>query len=176
MPLIDSDPPGTVYVYTLVKYPKGDYMLALYSGDIEMGDFAMALERILHNMVYIKGANGRCHMMQFKSRRALNKVAPGLGFSCFYCGEMGRDLQKCQGCSFARYCSRECQRLHWRGCHKQACVQLNSDHRRRRNHPLQLWYGIMSGYDFNLWIHLSDWCSTFACRCIFSSFVRILNR
>jgi hypothetical protein len=153
MPLDDSDPSGTTYVYTLVKYPKGDYILVLYSGDIEMGDFAMAIERVLHNMVYLKGATGRCHMLQFKSRRALNKVA--LSFSCFYCGEMGRDFQKCQGCSFARYCSRECQRLHWRGCHKQACVQLDFDHRGGRNRNLQLWYGIVNGYDFNLWIHLA---------------------
>ena len=35
--------------------------------------------------------------------------------------EGGGEMQLCGGCRAVRYCSTECQRLHWRAGHKQAC-------------------------------------------------------
>lgn len=32
-------------------------------------------------------------------------------------------LKICSGCGIARYCSRECQKIHWRLCHKNGCSQ-----------------------------------------------------
>ena len=41
-------------------------------------------------------------------------------FRCFHCGMRGHDLPKCQQCSQAYYCDRDCQRKHWRK-HKPVC-------------------------------------------------------
>lgn len=41
---------------------------------------------------------------------------------CFECGKDG-PLHACAGCGKARYCSRSCQRMHWRS-HKQFCALL----------------------------------------------------
>jgi hypothetical protein len=40
--------------------------------------------------------------------------------------EAGLRLQLCSGCNTARYCSRACQRLAWRACHKGACRRLHA--------------------------------------------------
>ena len=153
MPLIDSDPPGRLYVYMLMQLRDFSYTLCLYSGDIDMGDFAHAVERALHGIYYIRGATGRCHMIQFPSFAHMIPVDPNIGYSCFYCGQMSMYLSMCQGCSFARYCSRRCQRLHWRSGHRDACTQIIFDHRARRRPPLHIMYGIMSAYDYNIWTH-----------------------
>lgn len=153
MPLIDSDPPGRLYVYMLMQLRDFSYTLCLYSGDIDMGDFAHAVERALHGIYYIRGATGRCHMIHFRSFAHMIPVDPNIGYSCFYCGQMSMYLSMCQGCSFARYCSRRCQRLHWRSGHRDACTQIIFDHRARRRPPLHIMYGIMSAYDYNIWTH-----------------------
>jgi hypothetical protein len=48
----------------------------------------------------------------------------GLGFksysNCAYCGSSGTKLQKCSRCDTARYCSKQCQKLHWKH-HKESC-------------------------------------------------------
>ena len=154
MPLIDSDPPDYIYVYILIQMRDFSYQLHLYSGYIDMSDFAAAVERALHGLHLIQGATGRCHAIQFLSYTHLISVAPGIGYSCFYCGQMSMDLRMCQGCSFARYCSHRCQRLHWRSGHRDVCTHIIFDHRARRLPPLHIMYGIMSAYDYNIWTHL----------------------
>ena len=44
-------------------------------------------------------------------------------FRCFLCQKEGRSppLRKCTQCELAFYCSKECQRGHWK-VHKAACV------------------------------------------------------
>jgi hypothetical protein len=153
MPLIDSDPPDYLYVYMLIQMRDFSYRLLLYSGYIDMGDFAHAVERALHGLYYIQGATGRCHAIEFRSYTHMIPVDPNIEYSCFYCGHMGMDLSMCQGCSFARYCSHRCQRLHWRSGHRDACTQIIFDHRARRRPPLHIMYGIMSAYDYNIWTH-----------------------
>ena len=154
MPLIDSDPPDYRYVYILIQMRNFRYQLHLYSGYIDMSDFAAAVERALHGLHCIQGATGRCHAIQFLSYTHMNSVAPCIGYSCFYCGQMSMDLRMCQGCSFARYCSHRCQRLHWRSGHRDVCTHIVFDHRSRRLPPLHVMYGIMSAYDYNIWTHL----------------------
>lgn len=39
---------------------------------------------------------------------------------CAFCGTIASS-KSCAGCSRARYCSRECQKRHWRGGHKAEC-------------------------------------------------------
>ncbi|KAF8595632.1 hypothetical protein BDV93DRAFT_97478 [Ceratobasidium sp. AG-I] len=41
---------------------------------------------------------------------------------CWRCGGIGRPLLTCQRCKKARYCSEECQRIHWKEEHKHVCV------------------------------------------------------
>ena len=38
----------------------------------------------------------------------------------------GKDLLKCSRCKTARYCSKECQRYHWKNGHKQLCNSLTA--------------------------------------------------
>ena len=153
MPIIDSDPSDYMYVYMLLQLRDFSYKLLLYSGYIDMSDFADAVERALHGIYYIRGTTGRCHAMHFRSYTDMIPVDPHIAYSCFYCGQMAMDLSMCQGCSFARYCSRQCQRLHWRSGHRDACTHTAFDHRARRRPPLHIYYGIMSAYDYNIWTH-----------------------
>eukprot|EP00878_Enallax_costatus_P009346 GHUV01009768.1.p1 GENE.GHUV01009768.1~~GHUV01009768.1.p1 ORF type:complete len:387 (+),score=74.62 GHUV01009768.1:293-1453(+) len=48
----------------------------------------------------------------------------GSGYHCLECGKEETDdqkLLKCATCKTARYCSKECQKAHWRNGHKQVC-------------------------------------------------------
>ncbi len=43
---------------------------------------------------------------------------------CFWCHELpaqGTELKMCTQCSLAVYCSKQCQRAHWRASHKEEC-------------------------------------------------------
>ena len=44
-------------------------------------------------------------------------------FTCFHCGKEGRSppLRRCSQCEIAYYCSKTCQRGHWKQ-HKAACI------------------------------------------------------
>ena len=44
---------------------------------------------------------------------------------CTNCGESSEHMKKCAGCGKTRYCSRECQKHHWKQ-HKPHCTQENS--------------------------------------------------
>ncbi|KAB5592330.1 MYND finger protein [Ceratobasidium theobromae] len=47
---------------------------------------------------------------------------------CWQCGglRLGKQLKRCQQCKKARYCSKECQELHWKAEHKLMCSKLAS--------------------------------------------------
>jgi hypothetical protein len=50
--------------------------------------------------------------------------------TCSYCGKVGdeTDLLICSRCQSVQYCSKECQKLHWKkGGHKAVCNQLSAD-------------------------------------------------
>lgn len=40
---------------------------------------------------------------------------------CDGCRKLSEKLQKCAGCELATYCSKDCQRQHWRAGHKSGC-------------------------------------------------------
>lgn len=45
---------------------------------------------------------------------------------CSACGEQGEDLKRCAGCKTTLYCSKMCQRNHWRK-HKAECKELQEE-------------------------------------------------
>lgn len=51
------------------------------------------------------------------------------GKLCGWCGRQAKNLKKCAGCARIRYCSAECQRLHWRDPegHKLSCTPISTD-------------------------------------------------
>ena len=64
-----------------------------------------------------------------KDRRKWQKLLNlGNYFGCFGCFELassdGKPLMKCGKCKFAKYCSAECQRAHWKQAHKADCAKL----------------------------------------------------
>lgn len=65
-------------------------------------------------------------------------------------------LKKCMGCKYARYCSRACQRQHWRE-HKHVCRQLPEIYQARRSHR-QFYFGELDEGNYNHWkIVLRRW-------------------
>ena len=155
MPFVVQDPPGTVYVYTLSRYRHGNYYLALFSGpDIQMHGFAFVVQSLLNTPSGVPGATGRCFSMQFKTKQDLEQVAGALSYSCFNCGAMSPRLKICQQCQFSRYCNTICQNMHWKKSHKKECPHISFDRRDRRVPGAHLWYGVLSGYDFELWTQL----------------------
>ena len=40
---------------------------------------------------------------------------------CHQCGATENDLKRCSQCFVARYCSRECQLIHWKAGHRDVC-------------------------------------------------------
>ena len=52
---------------------------------------------------------------------------------CDSCRALSEKLQRCAGCEVATYCSKDCQRQHWRAGHKNSCkmfskTPLTSEH------------------------------------------------
>lgn len=155
MPLASSDKPCFQYVFILTWKPDGTLAMALFGGSIDVFDFAVAVERALHQVYYLEGASKSFHV-DFESRDAVWQT---LGIqcvgSCFNCGRLGNDYQKCEGCHFVRYCGKKCQRQHWKAGHRSSCSTVNFDHRRRRRAEHVAVWGVISGYDFDLWVHLA---------------------
>ena len=155
MPLASSDKPCFQYVFILTWKPDGTLAMALFGGSIDVLDFAVAVERALHQVYYLEGASKSFHV-DFESCDAVWQI---LGIqcvgSCFNCGRLGNDYQKCEGCHFVRYCGKKCQRQHWKAGHRSSCSTVNFDHRRRRRAEHVAVWGVISGYDFDLWVHLA---------------------
>ena len=68
---------------------------------------------------------------------------------------MDRNMQFCQACKFARYCSPRCQKLHWRAGHKHICpkIQENFDIAELRKIK-QVFYGWITPETFVSWRQL----------------------
>jgi len=155
MPLATTDLPCFQYVFILTWKPDGTLAMALFGGFIDMIDFAVAVERALHQVYYLEGASKSFHL-DFES---YDSVLETLGIecmgSCFNCGQLGNNYQKCEGCHFVRYCGKRCQRQHWKAGHRSSCSTIKFDHRRRRRAEHVAVWGAISGYDFDLWVHLA---------------------
>ena len=156
MPLASSDDPaGMQYAFILALKPDGSLVLALFGGVFNMNDFAAAVERALHYTYFLEGAAKSFHI-DFESYTSMVKaLGHGIQHSCFNCGRRGEHFKKCEGCHFARYCSKKCQRQHWKTNHKTSCPTIGFDHRARRRAEHTSVWGTISGYDFDLWVHLA---------------------
>lgn len=51
---------------------------------------------------------------------------------CSYCSQRSLNLLRCSRCKEMYYCSRECQRGHWREGHRDHCVSLNNQGKNRK--------------------------------------------
>ena len=51
---------------------------------------------------------------------------------CAHCGKACRQMKKCAACSAVRYCSRECQKKHWKQ-HKPSCTVLTGEKQSSKN-------------------------------------------
>jgi len=153
MPFVVKDPPGTKYVYALMtEKSAGEYYLAVLSGpDIQMRDFALGVQNMLKTRQGVPGASGRCFYVNFGTKQELENVTGDLTYSCFNCGAVSPWLKLCERCEFTRYCSARCQSTHWKKSHKEECPHISFDRRGRRRPDTHIWYGELSGYDFELW-------------------------
>ena len=43
---------------------------------------------------------------------------------CSFCGQPSQDLQRCSRCKGVSYCSRDCQKQHWKVGHKKECKEV----------------------------------------------------
>jgi hypothetical protein len=46
--------------------------------------------------------------------------------TCNNCFTQDSDLTKCSGCYVTMYCDKECQKIHWKGGHRNECAELKS--------------------------------------------------
>lgn len=46
-------------------------------------------------------------------------------FGCSNCGKMNAKLNSCSACCIVKYCSKECQKEHWKKVHKEQCTKLH---------------------------------------------------
>ena len=63
---------------------------------------------------------------QLKQCQIEDGRGPALLLKCHGCGKEAKrnDLKSCTRCGLARYCSRECQKAHWKAGHKAECGVL----------------------------------------------------
>jgi len=135
-----------------------NYEFAMYSGHVDMVDFAIAVERNWRrpHLCHVFGANGPCYITNVQSS-VIRSVMANIGWECFVCGRHAGQMSACSGCGFVRYCSTECQRVHWRAGHRNDCNRIVFDRRARnlgRESGSYVYYGQLSSYEFNLYNHL----------------------
>ena len=90
MPLATTEPPLPQYVFILTWKPDGSLAMALFGGFININDFAVAVERVLHQVYSLEGASKSFHL-DFESYDSVLKT---LGIecmgSCFNCCRLGK--------------------------------------------------------------------------------------
>ena len=67
---------------------------------------------------------------------------------------MAPHMQHCDSCKFARYCSKTCQKAHWK-IHKKTCKQITSVFSYQQlRHTKQVYYGHVSLDTMTCWVDL----------------------
>ncbi|KAJ7775332.1 hypothetical protein B0H16DRAFT_1506984 [Mycena metata] len=79
-------------------------------------------------------------------------MPPQLTEMCENCTEYRTDLRRCSGCGIVRYCSKECQKAHWKE-HKPHCV-LNAEMAKKSE-------DLGSDYSIRLKA-IGKWCDAFS--------------
>ena len=81
----------------------------------------------------------------------------GRGFVCFNCKDtatMHPHMQHCDSCKFARYCSKACQKSHWK-IHKATCTHITSVFKYEQlRRTKQVYYGHVSFDTMTCWVDL----------------------
>ena len=162
MPLRPVYPHEAMYAFVIVSSGL-ECELLLYSGEWSSENFAGHVYNILRTgeLSTLPGSSGQCRnwkgcfgLLQC-ALGGLSDTHDGIYHSCDVCCRMCSTIQACGKCKFARYCSPECQRVGWRSGHKHACALtflcFPRVHTRRYDRSF---YGYLSGYDFELWLHL----------------------
>ena len=85
------------------------------------GSQASAGEQMLRGMQ--NEAANRGHLVQQMEANTDSRVSPRT-YACAMCGKKGKSkaMKRCAQCKCAVYCSRSCQRTHWKTSHKRDCV------------------------------------------------------
>ena len=74
-----------------------------------------------HKYLSLAAANGLKEAKEIL-RAAFPNGAPSASASfCAQCGVTPSNLSVCARCKAVSYCSKECQRVHWKAGHKKAC-------------------------------------------------------
>ena len=66
------------------------------------------------------------------AKHAAQKVAPPIRMPCDGCGASGHKLLNCSACKATFYCSKECQKRHWKNGHKAECARRRQSSRRAK--------------------------------------------
>ena len=67
---------------------------------------------------------------------------------------MAAHMQQCNSCQFVRYCSKTCQKAHWK-IHKKTCKQITSVFSYQQlRHTKQVYYGHVSLDTMTCWVDL----------------------
>jgi hypothetical protein len=59
--------------------------------------------------------------------------------SCAQCGSTTEELKWCSRCRAVKYCSKECQRLHWKASHRRTCVHPIDAREQERSDQMDAW-------------------------------------
>ncbi|KAI5899839.1 uncharacterized protein SCHCODRAFT_02606279 [Schizophyllum commune H4-8] len=76
--------------------------------------------------------------------------------ACHFCGKKTEDAKRCGRCQIIMYCSRDCQKTHWKASHKQNCNPHPSVDITGRTKPAPE-PGSKAYHDLEMDLHLQKW-------------------
>ncbi|KAI5835704.1 hypothetical protein K523DRAFT_260101 [Schizophyllum commune Tattone D] len=76
--------------------------------------------------------------------------------ACHFCGTKSEDAKRCGRCQMVMYCSRDCQKAHWKASHKQNCTPHPSVDITGRTKPAPA-PGSKAWHDLEMDLHLQKW-------------------
>eukprot|EP00397_Hematodinium_sp_SG-2012_P057228 GEMP01071326.1.p1 GENE.GEMP01071326.1~~GEMP01071326.1.p1 ORF type:complete len:251 (+),score=45.52 GEMP01071326.1:83-835(+) len=94
----------------------GNTLAILYAERHQFLDGSVGIRQETVNNVYVFRASLPT-LIEESAARATN--------ACFQCGKTG-NLLTCAQCRISRYCTKECQRNHWKKTHKKLCKQMKA--------------------------------------------------
>jgi len=108
--------------YSYGNNPDGNAILILIS-DVE--DLISKLKAIIR-IIDVRGVVFKCRDSIEGSYIFQPLFNDNIGRTCDYC-LTNHATMKCSNCKISLYCSKECQKLFWKKCHKKLCFRSDSD-------------------------------------------------